>query len=129
VVATLETIGFWIHTLLSGRQISRTQQPIAYATVFVARTGSFASSVEAQLVAEIRADNALDQGSPIDDLVCLLHQDDEEIHGARAERYDLCAICQKPVSDRLFERAEAQDFAALIAHGILSSMPVLEVTS
>jgi hypothetical protein len=73
--------------------------------------------------------NALDQGSPADDLVCLLHQDDEEIHGARAERYDLCAICQKHVSDRQFERAEAQDFAALIAHGIFSSMPVLEVTS
>jgi hypothetical protein len=73
--------------------------------------------------------NALDQGSPVDDLVCLLHQDDEEIHGARAERYDLCAICQKHVSDRQFERAEAQDFAALIAHGIFSSMPVLEVTS
>jgi hypothetical protein len=43
--------------------------------------------------------------------------------------YDLCAICQKHVSDRQFERAEAQDFAALIAHGIFSSMPVLEVTS
>jgi hypothetical protein len=83
VVATLETNRFWIHTLLSGRQTNRTQQPTAYATVFVARTGSFASSVEPQLVAEIRADNALDQGSPTDDLVCLLHQDDEEIHGAR----------------------------------------------
>jgi hypothetical protein len=22
----------------------------------------------------------------------LLHQDDEDIHGARAERYDLCAV-------------------------------------
>src|SRR5260221_7278198 len=64
--------------------------------------------------------NALDQGSPADDLVCLLHQDDEEIHGACAERYDLCAICQKPVSDRQFERAEAQQFAALITHGMLS---------
>jgi hypothetical protein len=32
-------------------------------------------------------------------------------------------------SDRQLERAEAQDFAALIAHGIFSSMPVLEVTS
>ena len=53
----------------------------------------------------------------------------EEIHGARAERYDLCAICQKSVSDRELERAEAQHFAALIAHGIFSSMPVLEVTS
>src|SRR6266478_6338501 len=73
--------------------------------------------------------NARDQGSPADDLVCLLHQDDEEIHGARAERHDLCAICQKSVSNREFERAEAQHFAALIAHGIFSSMPVLEVTS
>jgi hypothetical protein len=73
--------------------------------------------------------NALDQGSPADDFVCLLHQDDEQIHGARAERYDLCAICQKSVSDREFERPEAQHFAALIAHGIFSSMPVLEVTS
>ena len=53
----------------------------------------------------------------------------EEIHGARAERYDLCAICQKSVSDRQFERAEAQDLAVLIAHGIFSSMPVLEATS
>jgi hypothetical protein len=44
--------------------------------------------------------NALDQGSPADDFVCLLHQDNEEIHGARAERYDFCAICQKSVSDR-----------------------------
>jgi hypothetical protein len=42
---------------------------------------------------------------------------------------NLCAICQKSVSDREFERAEAQHFAALIAHGIFSSMPVLEVTS
>jgi hypothetical protein len=73
--------------------------------------------------------NALDQGSPADDLVCLLHKDDEKIHGAPAEWYDLCAICQKSVSDREFERAEAQHFAALIAHGIFSSMPVLEVTS
>jgi hypothetical protein len=73
--------------------------------------------------------NALDRGSPADDLVCLLHQDDEEVHGARAERYDLCAICQKSVSDRQFERAEAQHFAALIAHRIFSSTPVLELTS
>ena len=72
--------------------------------------------------------NALDQGSPADDLVCLLHQDDEEIHGARAEWYDLCAICQKSISDRQFERAEAQDLAALIAYGIFSFTPVL-VTS
>ena len=36
--------------------------------------------------------NALNQRSLADDLVCLLHQDDEEIHSARAERYDLCAI-------------------------------------
>jgi hypothetical protein len=48
---------------------------------------------------------------------------------AHAERYDLCAISQKHVSDRQFERAEAQDFAAPIAHGIFSSMAVLEVTS
>src|ERR1700688_903514 len=61
--------------------------------------------------------------------VCLLHQDDEDIHGARAERYDLCAICQKSVSNRQFERAEAQDFPVLIAHGIFSAMPVLEFTS
>jgi hypothetical protein len=73
--------------------------------------------------------NALDQGSPADNLVCLLHQDDEEIHSARAERYDLCAICQKPVSDREFEGAKAQHFGALVAHGSFSSMPVLEVTS
>jgi hypothetical protein len=73
--------------------------------------------------------NALDQGSPADDLVCLLHQDDQEIHGTRAERHDLRAICQKFVSDRKFERAEAQHFAALITHGIFSSMPVLEVIS
>jgi hypothetical protein len=73
--------------------------------------------------------NALDQGSPADDVVCVLHQDDEEIHGARAERYDLCAICQESVSDRQFERAEAQDFPVLIAHGIFASMPVLDVTS
>src|SRR5882762_7868998 len=73
--------------------------------------------------------NALDQGSPADDLICLLHQDDEEIHGARAERYDLCAICQKSVSDRQFERAEAQDCPVLTAHRIFSSAPVLEVTS
>src|ERR1700732_4496243 len=72
---------------------------------------------------------ALDQGSLADDFVCLLHQDDEEIHGARAEQYDLCAICQRSVSDRQFERAESQDFPVPIAHGIFSSMPVLEVTS
>jgi hypothetical protein len=64
VAATLETNGFWIHTLLSGCQINRTQQPIAYATVFVARTGSFASSVEPQLVAEIRADPEYNQITP-----------------------------------------------------------------
>jgi len=50
-------------------------------------------------------------------------------HGARAERYELCAIRRKHGSDRQFERAEAQGFAALIARGIFSSMPVLEVTS
>jgi len=59
----------------------------------------------------------------------LRRQDDEEIHGPRAERHDLCAICQKSVSDRQFERAEAQDFPVLIARGIFSSMPVLEATS
>jgi len=63
--------------------------------------------------------------TPVSNLVCLLHQDDEEIHGARAERYDLCAICQKHDSDRQFEGAEAQNFAALIAQGIFLSMPVL----
>jgi hypothetical protein len=73
--------------------------------------------------------NALDQGSPADDVVCLLHQDDEEVHGARAKRHDLCAICQKPASDRQFERAEAHNFPVLITHGIFSSMPVLEVIS
>ena len=73
--------------------------------------------------------NALDQRSPVDDLVCLLHQDNQEIHGAPAKRHDLCAIYQKSVSDRQFERAEAQDFPVLIAHGIFSSIPVLEVTS
>src|SRR3954451_14704764 len=35
----------------------------------------------------------------------------------------------KSVSDREFERAEAHHFAALIAHGIFSSMPVLEMSS
>jgi hypothetical protein len=35
----------------------------------------------------------------------------------------------KHVSDRQFERAEAPDFAAVIAHGIFSSMAVLQVTS
>jgi hypothetical protein len=59
----------------------------------------------------------------------LLHQHDQEIHRARAKRHDLCAICQKSVSDREFERAEAQHFAALIAHGIFPSMAVLEVIS
>ena len=44
----LETNGFSIHALLSGRQINRMQQPIGHATVFVARTGSLASSVEPQ---------------------------------------------------------------------------------
>jgi hypothetical protein len=43
--------------------------------------------------------NALDQSSPADDLVCVLHQDDEEIHGASAERYDPRAICQKSGPD------------------------------
>jgi hypothetical protein len=38
--------------------------------------------------------NALDQGSPANNLVGVLYQDDEEIHGGRTERYDLCAICQ-----------------------------------
>jgi hypothetical protein len=61
--------------------------------------------------------------------VCSLHQDDEEIHGARAERYDLCAICQKSAFNSQIERAEAQDFPALIARGIFLSMPALEVTS
>jgi hypothetical protein len=73
--------------------------------------------------------NEFDQGSPAYDLVCLFHQDDEKVHGTRAERYDLRAICQKSVSDREFERAEAQHFAALIAHAIFSSMPVLEATA
>jgi hypothetical protein len=70
--------------------------------------------------------NALDQRSPVNELVCLLHQDDQEIHGAPAERHDLCAIYQKSVSGRQFERAEAQHFPVLIAHAIFSSMPVLE---
>jgi hypothetical protein len=48
---------------------------------------------------------------------------------ARAPSGTIFALCEKHVSDRQFERAEAQDFAALIAHGIFSSMPVLEVTS
>src|SRR5216683_6008796 len=84
---------------------------------------------QADLFGSSRWPNALDQGSPADDLVCLLHQDDEDIHGARAKRHDLCAICQKSVSDRQFERAEAQDCPVLTAHGIFSSMPVLEATS
>jgi hypothetical protein len=45
------------------------------------------------------------------------------------ERYDLCAICQKSISDRQLERAEAHDLAVLIAHWTFSSMPALEVTS
>jgi hypothetical protein len=45
---------------------------------------------------------------------------------ARAERYELCGICPKHV---FRSRAEAQGFAALIAHRIFSSMPVFEVTS
>jgi hypothetical protein len=73
--------------------------------------------------------NALDQGSSADDVVCLLHQDDEKIHGARAERYDVCAICEKPASDRQLERTEAQNFPAPIAHAIFSSTPALKVTS
>src|SRR5258708_16373552 len=84
---------------------------------------------EADLFGSSLWPNTLDQGFPGDDLVCLLHQDDEEIHGARAERYGLCAICQKPVSDRQFERAEAQDGPTLIAHGMFSSMPIIEVPS
>jgi hypothetical protein len=59
----------------------------------------------------------------------LLRQDDEEILGTRAERYDLCAICRKSVFNRRFESAEAQDFPVLIAHETFSSTPVLEVTS
>ena len=84
---------------------------------------------QADLFGSSHGPNALDQGSPADDLVCLLDQDDEEIHRARAERDDLCAIYQKPVSDRQFETAEAQYFAALIAHGMFSSKPGFEVTS
>jgi hypothetical protein len=49
-------------------------------------------------------------------------------HPWRAEPHDL-RHCQKSVSDRELETAEAQHFAALIAHGSFSSMPVLEVTS
>ena len=40
---------------------------------------------------------------------------------ARAPSGTIFAPCQKHVSDRQFERAEAQDFAALIAHGIAES--------
>src|ERR1700756_1195706 len=84
---------------------------------------------QADLFGSSRWPNALDQGSLANDLVCLLRQDDEDIHGASAERHDLCIICQKPVPDRQFERSEAQDLAALIAHEIISSTPVLEVAS
>jgi|SRR6266404_9447750 hypothetical protein len=84
---------------------------------------------EADLFGSSLWPNALDQGSAVDDLVCLLHQDDQEIHGAGAKRHDLGAICQKSVSDRQFERAEAQDCPVPTAHGIFSSAPVLEVTS
>ena len=50
-------------------------------------------------------------------------------HRSRAERYDLCAICEKSISDRQFKISEAQDLAALIAHQMFTSIPVLEVTS
>jgi hypothetical protein len=59
----------------------------------------------------------------------VLHRDDEGFHGARAQRYDPCAICQKSAFNSQNERAEAQDFAVLIARGIFLSMPALEVTS
>jgi hypothetical protein len=84
---------------------------------------------QADLFCTSRRPNPLDQGSPADDLGSLLHQNDEEIHGTRAERYDPCAMCQKPVSDRQFQRAEAQHLAALVAHGMFSTMPVLKAAS
>ena len=50
------------------------------------------------------------------DLVRLLHQDDEQIHGARAEGRDLCAVGQEPVPDGELERAEAQGVPVSIGH-------------
>jgi hypothetical protein len=52
--------------------------------------------------------NTFDQSSLGDDLVRSLHQDDEQIHGARTERHILCAVRQEPVPDGKFVRAEAQ---------------------
>ncbi|MEI9924253.1 MAG: hypothetical protein WDN50_12630 [Bradyrhizobium sp.] len=44
------------------------------------------------------------------------------------DRYDLCAIYLQSDSDRGFDSDEAKHFAALIAHSIFSSRPVLEIT-
>src|ERR1700750_2155360 len=73
--------------------------------------------------------NAFDQSSPADELACLLHQDDEEIHGPRAERHDFRVIRQKSVCDRQFEGAEAEDCLLLAVHRIFSSISVLETSS
>jgi hypothetical protein len=63
---------------------------------------------EADLIGAALWPNTFDQGSPADDLVRLLHQDDEQIHGARTERHNLCAIRQEPVTNGKLVRAEAQ---------------------
>ncbi len=51
-----------------------------------------------------------------DDLVRLLHQDDEQIHGAGTERHNLCAVHQEPVPDGKFVRTEAQGVPVSIGH-------------
>jgi hypothetical protein len=52
------------HTPRRAIKQAERNSPIAYATIFVARTGSFASSVEPRLVAEIRADPEYNQITP-----------------------------------------------------------------
>src|SRR6266702_89329 len=84
---------------------------------------------QADLFGSSLGPNAFDQGSPADDLICLLQQDDEEIHGARAERHDFRVVRQKSVCNRQFEGAEAENCPLLTAHAIVSSMPVLKVSS
>jgi hypothetical protein len=51
------------------------------------------------------------------------------LDGVPVERDDLCAIRQKPASDRQFQGTEAQDLPIGTAHGTSSLDPVLEETS
>src|SRR5258705_9668751 len=53
-----------------------------------------------------------------DDLVCLLHQDNKDVHRPRSQWHDLCAIAEEPVADRQLKRTEAQNFPVLTAHGM-----------